>query len=294
MTLNPRSGIASMIVFSASFFALSSCQQEFAFQPHQAIAQTETIQFTTADLPPLNSDICQTNPEADACNRDPEVTTPGVVTVLFTMSQIPQGAASLIIGNAIKYASPVKNPRVLFLKDSATHGEDEGDADYIKNVLLAGYNVEYREIPAGGLPLDYTFSKDLVIVSNPGHPLSDPQTLTTLEAFKGGVILLGDDLAQGASFSVEDFTGITFRDNGAAISCGGNTFAYDNLLGYSYQIEMNTEFLPGLSDQYKNYTYGNDIDIGEARSGTQVLAWAKADASTCDIGSIPSIVRREK
>lgn len=245
-------------------------------------------------LPPPNSALCLQNPEAGACDRTPAVTTPGVVTVLFTVSQIPQAAATLIVANAIKYASPALDPKILFLKDSQTNGEDEGDADYIKNTLLAGYQVEYRAILPGGLQPGEIGAKDLIIVSNPGHPLSDPQTLSTLEQFSGGVILIGDDLAHGASFSVESFTGLDYNDNGSSISCNGQTYQYDNLGGYSYQISMNTEFLPGIAAADKNYTYGNDIDHTTRRAGVQILATAKAAPGTCDITPIPVVVRRPK
>ena len=108
---------------------------------------TPVVVIPPVVLPAPNSDICVANPDAEACKRDPVVTTPGVVTVLFTMNQIPQGAATLILANAIKYASPVVNPKIIFLKDSATNGEDEGDSDYIRKTLLSGYDVEYEVIP---------------------------------------------------------------------------------------------------------------------------------------------------
>lgn len=260
----------------------SGCVEEYAFE---SLPQS---------LPPPNSDICVLNPEADACKRDPVVSTPGVVSVLFTVSQIPQGAASLILANAIKYASPVANPKILFLKDTATNGEDEGDSDYIKNILLLGYNVDYQVIASGGLRASETQGYDLVVVSNPGHPLTDVRTLNTLNAFAGGVILVGDDLARGSNFSMDAFTGMTYRNNGASMSCNGRSYSYDNLNGYNYQVVMNTEFLPGIPDAMKNYEYGNDIDWATPAPGTQVLAWASAAPGTCDIGQIPAVVRRPK
>ncbi|RYZ70270.1 MAG: hypothetical protein EOP09_06355, partial [Proteobacteria bacterium] len=181
---------------------LTSCEEQYAFEGNKTSQNQKDSKNTYSEgglLPPPNSDICLLNPDADACTRDSEVSTPGVVTVLFTVSQIPQGAASLILANAVKYASPSDNPKILFLKDTNTNGEDEGDSAYIKNTLLAGYDVEYKEIKAGGLGLEETLGKDLVIVSNPGHPLSSPKTLATLGAFAGGVILVGDDLAHGST-----------------------------------------------------------------------------------------------
>ena len=254
-------------------------ENEQFFEPRDFLSQTQ---------------ICKDNPFAAACSLTPAVTTPGVVTILFTMMQIPKESASMILVNAVKYASPVHYPKILFLKDSQTAGEDEGDSLYIKNKLLGDYDVEYSVIPAGGLLPASIVGKDLVIVSNPGHPLSDAKTLQTLQAFAGGVILIGDDMSNGRGFGVESFTGLHFVDNGTSMSCGGRTYNYDNLGGYNYQVSLNDEFLPGIPAQYKNYQYGNDLDITQATSSVQVLAWATAAPGTCDIGHVPSIVRRPR
>lgn len=264
-----------------AFTLMSACVPDSAF-------------LTTVPLPPPNSDICVRNPNAEACNRDSKVSTPGIVTILFTISQIPQASATLILANGIKYASPVANPRILFLKDSATNGEDEGDSDYIRNTLLAGYDVEYAVVPVGGLAASAVADKDLVILSNPGFPLSDRLTLSTFEGFKGGVMLVGDDLAHGNRFSMDAFTGLIYGANGSSMTCNGNTYEYDNGIGRKYQIAMNTEFLPGIPAEYKHYTYGNDIDHTKVSAGTQVLAWATAEAGTCDIGQIPVVTRRPR
>ncbi len=262
--------------------AMTACiapQNEQFFEPREFLAQSQ---------------ICKENLGASACTLTPQVTTPGVVTILFTMSQIPQNSASLILVNAVKYASPLHNPKILFLKDTLTNGEDEGDSTYIRNKLLGDYDVEYAEIAAGGLTPAQVAGKDLIIVSNPGHPLSEATTLQTLTQFQGGVIFIGDDLAQGRGFSPESLNGLHFDHNGTALTCGGQTYRYDNLNGHSYQVSLNDEFLPGISDQYKDYQYGNDMDLTTANAGTQVLAWAAAATGTCNIGFVPSVVRRPK
>lgn len=282
MSIFKKHGLFSMGLTFAVSLTGSGCVEEYSFE---SLSQS---------LPPPNSDLCAMNPEAAACKRDPVVSTPGVVSVLFTVSQIPQGAASLILANAIKYASPVANPKILFLKDTATNGEDEGDSDYIKNTLLLGYSVDYQVIASGGLNPSETQGYDLVIVSNPGHPLTDVRTLNTLNVFSGGVILVGDDLAHGSNFSMDAFTGMAYRNNGTSMSCNGKSYGYDNGNGYNYQISMNSEFLPGIPDAMKNYEYGNDIDWATPASGTQVLAWASAAPGTCDIGQVPAVVRRPK
>jgi hypothetical protein len=243
---------------------------------------------------PPNSDLCIEHPEAAACIKDPAVTSPGVVTILFTMSQIPQSAGSLILANAIKYASPIASPKILFVKDSQTGGEDEGDPDYIKNTLLKGYNVTYSIIVSGGLSASSTKGYDLVIVSNPGHPLSDAKTMETLLAFKGGVILIGDDMSNGVGFRPNALTGLNITSNGTEVSCNGKTYSYDNLGGYNYQVTMEDKFFAGIPAKDKTYEYGNDIDHTTIAAGVEVLAWAKADPTTCDIGKIPAVVRRPK
>lgn len=234
------------------------------------------------------------NPEAPACNKDPQVKTPGVVTVLFTLSQIPKDSAALIVSNAVKYASPVERPKILFLKDTWTNGEDEGDPAFIKDTLLAGYDVEYGEIPVGGLELSRTQGKDVVIVSNPGYPLSQQKTRDTLQLFTGGVILIGDDLAAGTNFSMSSLTGLTFVRNGTSMTCNGKTYTYDNLNGYFYRVAMDPKFLPGISSSFLNYEYGNDIDHSTATAGVEILATAEAAPGTCNIGKIPAVVRKQK
>jgi hypothetical protein len=234
------------------------------------------------------------NPEAEACIKKPVVKTPGVVTILFTLSQIPKDSAGLIVSNAVKYASPVERPKILFLKDTWTNGEDEGDPQFIKDELLAGYDVEYAEIPVGGLDLSRTQGKDVVIVSNPGFPLSQQKTRDTLQLFPGGVILIGDDMGAGTNFSMTPLTGLTFVRNGTSVSCDGKSYAYDNLKGYFYQVSMDPKFLPGIQASFLNYQYGNDIDHTTAGAGLEVLATAEAAPGTCNIGKIPVVVRKSK
>jgi hypothetical protein len=241
-----------------------------------------------------NSSLCVTNPTAAACDETPVVSTPGVVTILFTLEQIPLDSASLIVANAIKYASPVVNPKILFVKDSNTGGEDEGDVDFIKNTLLAGYNLDYNVILPGGLTAAEVAGYDLVIVSNPGYPLSDLGSLTTLENFGGGVILMGDDMGHGAGFDISALTGLNFENNGTSMSCNGHTYGYDNLQGYFYPVTMDASFLPGVPASYLSFQYGNDLDWTTAMAGVQVLASATAAPGTCDIGTIPAVVRHER
>jgi hypothetical protein len=249
---------------------------------------------TIGDSDTPNSDICLEFPSAGACNKTPAVTTPGVVTILFTMKQIPQASATLILANAIKYASPKSQPKILFVDDSNLHGEDTDDGAYVKDTLLRGYDVSYNVILSGGLSPSEVAGKDLVIVHNPGFPLQDQKTRDTLDAFKGGVILLGDDMSQGENFSMEAFTGLHYRTNGSEVNCNGQSYQHDTLRGYFYRVAMSSTFFSGIPEKYKNYQYGNDIDNTDAASNLQVLATAQAAEGTCNIGMIPVVVRRPK
>jgi hypothetical protein len=262
--------------------------------PAPAATATPVPTATPVAAATPNSNICIEFPDSAACNETPVATAPGVVTILFTMSQIPQDSGTLILANAIKYASPAAQPKILFVKDSNTGGEDEGDPAYIKNTLLQGYNVTYGVIAAGGLNLSDTNGFDLVIVSNPGYPLSNAKTLTTLKAFAGGVILVGDDMSHGSGFDISSLTGLSYYNNGTAMSCNGHTYNYDNESGYKYQVSINEEFLPGISSDLQNYQYGNDLDWTTANAGTEVLAWGSAAPGTCDIGLVPAIARHLK
>jgi hypothetical protein len=292
--------------FKIQYFALAvacaavctACESRYAITQIAPAASTSSTHLMTLNEPLAsatpNSDICVTNPTAAACNRTSNVTTPGVVTILFTMRDIPQSSGTLILANAIKYASPSANPKILFLKDSNTNGEDADDPAYIKNILLLGYDVTYGEIPVGGLTADRLAGMDLVMVSNPGYPLGASLTMATLQQFAGGVILIGDDMGHGAGFSTDALTGLHYRSNGMDMTCNGHTYSYDNEGGYSYPIAMNSEFMPGIPAMYLNYSYGNDLDMTTAAAGTQVLAWATAASGTCDIGQVPAIVRYPK
>jgi hypothetical protein len=287
--MNRLMQIGQIILFVGCSQILTACiegkNQEFFVGPNNTLE---------APLTPPNSTICVESPNADACDRTSSVTSPGVVTILFTMMQIPQASATLILANAIKYASPSNNPKILFLKDFNTAGEDEGDPTYIKDTLLAGYRVTYKEIGAQGLMPSEIGDADIVMVSNPGYPLSNITTLNTLQRYNGGIILMGDDMSHGANFSVESLTGLHYYNNGTSMNCGGQSYNYDNLQGYFYQIEMDAEFLPGVPAQYMNYSYGNDLDWSTPSSDVLVLAWGSAAPGTCDIGFVPAVTLRQR
>jgi hypothetical protein len=224
--------------------------------------------------PVIPVDICLMNPMAAACINNPAVNVPHVVMILLTLSQINPSAAQLIAVNIVKQVSPVANPKILLAKDSNIHGEDPQDVTYVRDLLLlSGFDVEYFEIPAGGLQSNKLVGKDVVWVINPGYPLQDNLTRNTLINAAIPVVLQGDDMAQGN----QALTGVNIVDNGTSINCQGNNYYFDNLAGLNYQVNMASNFLPGIAANLTSSAYGNDIDHvanPSSSSNVKVLAWA--------------------
>ena len=247
--------------------------------------------------------LCTTNPTAPACNLNPVVLKPGVVTILLALGDIAQQSiviyeesSKLIAQNAVKFASPVANPKILVVKDFNHHGESNEDTEFIAEVLLANYSTTIKYETAGGLKECDLKGYDLIWFNNPGYPMGSVTSLNSLKNFKGGVILSGDDLTQGSGFSLESFTGLKFKDNGTALACGGKSYKHNDNDGYRYRISLEEEFLPGLDESVRNFEYGNDIDnsiLAFNDSKYQVLAYANGAAGTCEVKR-PIIIRYEK
>ena len=261
------------------------------------VPEKEPTKLTIVD------EIC--NKGAEACDLTPKVTKPGVVTMLLAFGDlvndkvvISEGSARVLAQNSVKYASPVEQPKILVVKDHNNNGESGYDTEYIAKVLLANYSkVDVLNETSSGLSADDLEGYDLIWFNNPGHPMGSYQSMKALIAFKGGVILSGDDLAQGSGFSLEPLTGLKYENNGTSMECDGKSFNYDNNSSSNrYQIEISSDFLPGLAQDLRFFEYGNDIDQSKA-TGTsskfEVLASAKGAAGTCG-GTRPVIVRYEK
>lgn len=263
------------------------------------VQEEPTIPVVVVPTPPNNDDICLTNPQA--CDLDPVVTKAGVVTMLLAFGDlvneqvvITEGSARLLAQNSVKFASPVTQPKILVVKDFNNNNESQYDTQYIATVLLSNYNnVDVVNETSVGLGATDLEGYDLVWFNNPGHQMGSQRTMESLLAFKGGVILSGDDLTQGKGFSMEALTGLKFIDNGASMNCNGQSYAYDNNGGEKYQVEISSQFLPGIAENLRLFEYGNDIDnsaIVDAGSKLEVLASAKGICG----GSRPTIVRYEK
>ena len=238
--------------------------------------------------------------KGSACDLAPVAVRPGVVTILLALGDIAQDklviaerSAQLIAQNAVKFASPVNNPKILVVKDSGHHGETIGDTQFIASKLLAAYKADVLDEPASGLRAQDLVGYDLVWFNNPGFPMGLASTLKVLKEFKGGVILSGDDMSYGAGFKTESLTGLKNIDNGSSVSCNGQTFNYDNNSAYKYQVTMEDKFLPGVDPSILSFEYGNDIDKTELLkldSQYEVLAYASGAKNTCKFKH-PVIVR---
>lgn len=253
----------------------------------------------TAPTQPNPDEICLTNPKA--CDLTPVVTKAGVVTMLLAFGDlaknqlvITEGSARLLAQNSVKFATPVAQPKILVVKDYNNHKESEYDTKYIATVLLSNYTqVEVVNEAIAGLGAADLEGYDLIWFNNPGHRMGSKRTMDSLMAFKGGVILSGDDLTQGNGFSMQALTGLKHIGNGATMNCGGQTYKYDNNSGEQYKVEISSEFLPGIADNLRLFDYGNDIDNSSVISDgkkLEVLATAKGKCGA----SRPVIVRYEK
>lgn len=238
--------------------------------------------------------------KGSACDLTPIATKPGVVTIFLALGDIAQDqlviaerSAQLIAQNAVKYASPVVNPKILVIKDSNHNGESSSDTEFIAKKLLSAYKADVLIEPASGIQASDLIGYDLVWFNNPGYPMGLLSTFNILKAFKGGVVLSGDDMGAGKGFSTESLTGLKIIDNGSTVSCSGQTYSYDNNSAYQYQVSLEEKFLAGVDPSILKFQYGNDIDdtkLLNDSSKYEVLAYASGAKNTCTFKR-PVIVR---
>lgn len=226
--------------------------------------------------------------EVNCSDGDPYVDTPGVVTALLAFGDevndqlVINGTSSrLLAENMVRYASPVKKPKILLVRDRNHNGETVYDTEFIRDELLKNHDVQMIEEPENGLKAENLENYNLVWFNNPGHSMGNEETYKTLLAFKGGVILSGDDLTQGSGFDISALTGLKYIDNGASVKCGENTFKHDNNSGYQYDVSLDQTLIPNTDSSLLNLKYGNDIDNSELLSNLEVLARAKGGDESC-------------
>ena len=202
------------------------------------------------EQPELPEEVCN----GVSCELTPLTNKPAVSTILLTLgdqsnsSLVINGASSQLIAETIiRTSSPVNNPKILAVLDKDNGGEDLEDIDYIMNSLLKRYDVSV--IHAEDLTAAKAEGYDVLWYNNPGHPMSSKSYLQILLAFKGGVILQGDDLARGnengKDFDISELTGLKLIDNGSSVICDGKAYAHDNNSANQYQVSINPSKIAG-------------------------------------------------
>jgi hypothetical protein len=229
------------------------------------------------------------------CPADP---TGNQVVMLLTLSNpgIAEATASALATNAVTWASPVVDPKVLVVLDENHHGEFDDDANYVADLLdAAGVDVTRYDETDGGIKDKDLEGFDVVWYSNPGYPMDDLASFEALQAFGaigGGLVLQGDDMgwSWGGGFLMSPLTHLDFLDNGTGF-CGAWT---DNNDGSDYLVTIGADAHPvtaGLEGQ--TFLYGDDIDTTVARGeGETVLATATLDGSA-GCATVPVVVAGE-
>lgn len=257
------------------------------------------VQFSINDK---GNKIFGCDPNDPLCVPPPQVTKPGVVTILLAMGDsdnmanptVDQVSAQVVAEAMVQFSSPVVNPKVLVVLDNNNHGESPLDFKNLYQNLLRRYNANYMNEPIGGLSPSDISTYDVVWVVNPGYPLGSKKTHDTLKAFPGGVILSGDDMGAGNGFDNSDLTGIKLVNNGTQVNCGGTTYNVDNNLSSNhYEVTLDPGIFASLGASHLSFNYGNDIDLTTPTSTVEVLAYAKLNQSSCT-DKRPVVVRYPK
>lgn len=243
--------------------------------------------------------------EGVSCDLTPLTKKPAVTTILLTLGGeankqlVIKGGSSQLLGESIiRYTSPVENPKILIVEDFENGNEDLEDIEYIRDVLLKRYHTQTVWTDVNGLKPEQTVGFDLIWFNNPGHPMSSKNTLKTLLAFQGGVVLQGDDLTAGSDkngfFDLSELTGLKHIDNGSSVSCGGKSWAHDNNSSYQFQVSVDPQKVAASDLSMLNFTYGNDIDNSSVvKDNIEVIAWAIGGHSSCK-DQRPVIARYQK
>ncbi|HVK60379.1 MAG TPA: hypothetical protein VM432_02465 [Bdellovibrionales bacterium] len=233
-----------------------------------------------------------------SCDLTPLTSKPAVTTILMALGDaaddqlVVNGAsAQFIAESVVRYTSHKTNPKILVVVDHSTHDEDPEDTQYVIDVLLKRYDVTFLQEDATGLTPELLAGFDIVWFNNPGHPMSSQATRDALLGFAGGIVLQGDDLSQGAGFSMESLTGLKAINNGNVVVCNGNSYTHDNNGGSKFSVSLNAQKIPGANASQLSFEYGNDIDLTEVvRSDLEVLATAVGGGPDCT-EERPAIVR---
>jgi hypothetical protein len=250
---------------------------------------------------PNTPSICETNPEV--CDRSPQVSEPGVVTILLALGDqlnqqmiVSGTSAAVIAESAIRFASPMRDPKILVVRDKVNfHSESYQDTEYIARNLLRLYRiVDLIDEPLSGLKASDLAGYDLIWFNNPGYPMGSLVSRDVLINFAGGVVISGDDMTSGRGFSMQPLTGLGNIDNGTSVTCAGVSYHHDNNSSFQYRVNLNALAYPMFPTSAFNFRYGNDIDNSYVLSSrTEVIAWAQGGPSTCT-EKRPVIARYQK
>lgn len=252
------------------------------------------VEFATID--DIEVKVCN----GISCDLEPLTSKPGVTTILLALGDeqndqlvINGGSAQLMAETVIRLSTPVKNPRILIIEDYNPGSEHPYDMEYVSTVLLGRYDVHILQSPATGVTADDLDGFDLVWFNNPGAPMRVEANRDALIAFKGGVVLQGDDLAGGGTIPMQDLTGLTYIDNGTSVTCNGTKYNTDNNKGVPFRVKLaGLAFTgAGVSPDLLTFDYGNDIDTSiVGRSDLTTFATARGSPDECT-DERPVIVR---
>ena len=200
--------------------------------------------------------------------------TGNVVTILMSLSDdwLEPAVAQRLLDNAVRFSSPVENPRILIIRDDNHHGENQEDPEQIETWLNAlGFETVIMNEPQDGIRSNILGGFHVVIFSNPGHPIDDLSSLNSLHEFSiqgFGVIFQGDDITTPLSPLLEQLTRLQYIDNGVSY----HGVSVDNNQGAAYEvwIENDTPLSDGISG---SFIYGNDIDTTRPLEDLDVVAW---------------------
>ncbi len=236
--------------------------------------------------------------EGVSCELTPLTSKPAVTTILLALGDesnqqlvVNAKSAQFIAESVVRYSSPAAKPKILLVRDSNSGDESKEDWTYAAS-LLVRYDVTPIDEPSAGLTASDLAGYDLVWINNPGAPMGKVESRDALIAFKGAVVLQGDDLAWGKNFSMTELTGLKFIDNGTSVRCeDGRVYNHNDNGGEQYWVNLNPEQMTGVSSSAVQFRYGNDIDnTTPAREDLQILASAKGGPDTCT-STRPAIVR---
>lgn len=270
--------VSGLLSLAATF---QNCSQvHFQESPDfQSVGQLGVCQGISCDLAPLTSKAA-------------------VTTILLALGDeanaqlVVNGAsAQLVAETVVRYTSPKARPRILFIHDSGSSGESSQDTPYVKDRLLGRYDVTFLKEPASGTSLQTLEAYDIVWLNNPGSPMGSKVTRDALLAFRGGIVIQGDDMSRGKDFDLTGLTGLKYLDNGTAVKCDGKDYPHDGNTGEQFRVSLAPAKIPGADASTIEFRYGNDIDNTlPARADLEVLALAKGGPDVCkDLR--PAIVR---